>query len=157
MPSSQASTPPAQSTTAPPPQSQLLKSPPQLFRFPIQPLHRFYGSPASVKRPLEIAHFSYDENHLYRDDDSGICYYHEPEIGTNLCDGFDTFRHYEEKEDPHLDSLLRALASKEKQRGEILEADFVTWRGMMTKVRWPPAASSSDFSILQTKIPRYAC
>jgi RAT1-interacting protein len=53
-----------------------------------------------------------------------------------LKEGFDTFRHYEDKEDTHLDGLLRALVDKEKEAGPQAraKADFVTWRGMMTRV-----------------------
>lgn len=107
-------------------------SPPTLF--PIQPLHRFQGASARIKRPCEVAHFSYDDDHEYKEDDSGINYYHPPQIDADLREGFETFRHYEDKEDPHLDSLLKALISKEKKSGERVQADFVTWRGMMTKV-----------------------
>jgi len=88
-----------------------------------------------------VANFSYDDNHEYRDDESGINYYVSPPIGTDLKEGFETFRHYEEKDDPHLDSLLRALVAKERTAKEKTvgleaqtKADFVTWRGMMTKV-----------------------
>jgi len=108
-------------------------APPILF--PIQPLDRFQGASARIKRPTEVAHFSYDDNHEYKEDDSGINYYHPPQIGADLREGFERFRHYEDKEDPHLDSLLKALISKEKETGERVQADFVTWRGMMTKVR----------------------
>lgn len=57
-------------------------------------------------------------------------------MGADLKEGFDTFRHYEDKEDPHLDSLLRALIHtvREHVDGTAVKADFVTWRGMMTKV-----------------------
>lgn len=84
-----------------------------------------------------MAHFSYDDQHEYRDDESSINYYIPPPMGVDLKEGFDSFRHYEEKEDPHLDSLLKALVAREKKDGEkkSLRADFVTWRGMMTKVR----------------------
>jgi RAT1-interacting protein len=104
--------------------------------FPIQPLNRFRGASASIKRPREIAHFSYDDNHEYRDDESSINYYVPPPMGADLKEGFNTFKHFEEKEDPHLDSLLRALVEKEKKAGDQAKtkADFVTWRGMMTKV-----------------------
>ncbi|KAF1947018.1 RAI1-domain-containing protein [Clathrospora elynae] len=107
----------------------------QVHRFPIQPLNRFRGASATIKRPREVAHFSYDENHEYRDDESSINYYVPPPMGVDLKGGFDTFRHYEEKEDPHLDSLLKALVSKERQAGSETraQADFLTWRGMMTK------------------------
>jgi RAT1-interacting protein len=104
----------------------------------MEPLGRFKGARASMKRPREVAHFSYDEEHRYRDDDSGICYYHPPSLPADLCEGFDEFNRYEDKEDPHLDSLLKAIISKEKATGENIQADFVTWRGMMTKVRCKP-------------------
>jgi RAT1-interacting protein len=103
-------------------------------RFHVQPVDRFKGASASIKRPREIAHFSYDDQHQYRPDESGISYYYPPALGTDLREGFETFRHYEDKEDPHLDSLLKSMVNKERQTGERIQADFVTWRGMMTKV-----------------------
>lgn len=108
----------------------------ETHRFPIQPLNRFQGASASIKRPREVAHFSYNDNHEYRDDESSINYYVPPPMGADLKEGFDTFRHYEDKEDPHLDSLLRALVHREsKDTGSAeVKADLVTWRGMMTKV-----------------------
>ena len=106
-----------------------------LVLFPIQPLHRFQGTSARIKRPYEVAHFSYDDNHEYREDESGINYYYPPQIGIDLREGFETFRRYEDKEDPHLDSLLKALIRREKRGEERAQADFVTWRGMMTKAR----------------------
>jgi RAT1-interacting protein len=68
--------------------------------------------------------------------DSGINYYIPPPIGADLKEGFDTFRHYEDKVDAHLDALLKGLLDKEKKDGDSAraKADFVTWRGMMTKV-----------------------
>ena len=113
-----------------------LLQPSEVHRFSIQPLNRFQGASASIKRPREVAHFSYDDNHEYRDDESSINYYVPPPIGADLKEGFDTFKHYEDKEDPHLDSLLKALIHKESKdvEGPMIKADFVTWRGMMTKV-----------------------
>lgn len=35
--------------------------------------------------------------------------------------------------DEHLDGLLETLIAAEKREGKKIEADFVTWRGMMTK------------------------
>ena len=91
---------------------------------------------ATILRPREVAHFSYDDNHEYRADESSINYYVVPPLGADLKEGFNTFKHYEEKEDPHLNSLLRALVDKESKdpSARPIEADFVTWRGMMTKV-----------------------
>ena len=105
-------------------------------RFSIHPLNRFQGASASIKRPREVAHFSYNDSHEYRDDESSINYYVPPPMGADLKEGFDTFKHYEDKEDPHLDSLLKALMHKEGGDASApkIRADFVTWRGMMTKV-----------------------
>ena len=104
-----------------------------VHRFFIQPVNRFRGASATIKRPREVAHFSYDDNHEYQADESGMNYYIPPPMGTDLKEGFGTFRHYEDKEDPHLDSLLRALMGDNQGKGEV-KADFMTWRGMMTKV-----------------------
>ncbi len=119
-------------TSKPPPED----SQTPISRFSIQPVNRFRGASASIKRPREVAHFSYDDNHEYRADDSSINYYVPPPMGVDLKEGFDTFRHYEDKEDPHLDSLLKALSDKEKgdEDRKKITADFMTWRGMMTKV-----------------------
>jgi RAT1-interacting protein len=115
----------------PPPDSQS-----QIHRFHVHPLDRFKGASASIKRPREVAHFSFDDNHEYVADDSGINYYIAPPVGADLKEGFETFRHHEDKVDAHLDALLKGLMDKEKKDGDgtRAKADFVTWRGMMTKV-----------------------
>lgn len=104
--------------------------------FHIQPLQRFKGASATIKRPREVAHFSFDDDHQYRYDESSINYYVPPPMNTDLKEGFDTFNHYEDKEDTHLNALLKALVDKEKTEGTQAraKADFVTWRGMMTRV-----------------------
>lgn len=111
--------------------------PSQTHHFHIQPLHRFKGTSTSIQRPREVAHFSFDNDHKYVHDDSGLNYFVPPPIGVDLKEGFKTFRHYEDKVDAHLDAMLRALVDTEKKDGEKAraKADFVTWRGMMTKVR----------------------
>jgi RAT1-interacting protein len=108
----------------------------EIYRFHLQPLDRFKGASASIKRPREVAHFSFDDNHQYVYDESGINYYVPPPMGADLKDGFQTFRHHEDKVDAHLDAMLKALIDTERKDGEAAraKADFVTWRGMMTKV-----------------------
>ncbi|PVI07687.1 RAI1-domain-containing protein, partial [Periconia macrospinosa] len=122
----------------------------EIHRFSFQQLDRFKGPSASIKRPREVAHFSYDDNHEYRDDDSSISYYYPPEIGSDLKEGFDTFRHYEDSTDAHLDGLLKALMQKEKRDGEKEPVDFVTWRGMMTKIMTAPFDMFAEFSMFAT-------
>ncbi|KAJ4353939.1 decapping endonuclease targeting mRNA [Didymosphaeria variabile] len=123
---------------------------PAISRFPIQPLNQFRGASASIKRPQEVAHFSYDDDHQYKEDESSVNYYCTPQMGADLKEGFGTFRHYEDKTDPHLDSLLCALASRERITGSQEQADFVTWRGMMTKIMTAPFDMFAEFSMFAT-------
>ncbi|KAF2638959.1 RAI1-domain-containing protein [Massarina eburnea CBS 473.64] len=150
-PSRPAPAPAAEATPSAPSTSTNTASSP-IHRFSIQPLDRFQGASASIKRPREVTHFSYDDNHEYREDDSSISYYHPPRLNTDLKEGFSTFHHYEETTNPHLDSLLRALASKERQTGEKVDVDFVTWRGMMTKIMTAPYDMFAEFSMFATRI-----
>lgn len=53
----------------------------------------------------------------------------------DLSLGFDTFVKHDGSKDEHLDSLLKAIVSHEQETGTKIDANIVTWRGMMTKVR----------------------
>ncbi|CZT13320.1 probable Protein RAI1 [Rhynchosporium graminicola] len=102
--------------------------------FEIQPIGRFVGQSAAIKRPKEIACFSYDDKHQFRLDDSSIRYYYPPAIGADLSRGFDTFEKLDDEADDHLDSLLKAIMALEQETGKRVETDLITWRGMMTKI-----------------------
>ncbi len=82
----------------------------------------------------EIAYFSYDDKHQFRLDDSSIRYYWPPTLGADLSRGFDTFEKLDDTADDHLDSLLKTIIAHEQELGKPVEADIITWRGMMTKV-----------------------
>ncbi|KAG9232728.1 RAI1 like PD-XK nuclease-domain-containing protein [Amylocarpus encephaloides] len=101
--------------------------------FDIQPIGRFVGQSAAIKRPREIACFSYDDKHQFKLDDSSIRYYYPPTLGADLSKGFDTFEKMDDTADDHLDSLLETIVAHEEKTGSRVEAEFVTWRGMMTK------------------------
>ncbi|EUC39731.1 hypothetical protein COCMIDRAFT_10236 [Bipolaris oryzae ATCC 44560] len=139
----------AEPTQAPAIENNTPKSDIRVHTFPIQPLNRFRGASATIKRPREIAHFSYDDDHVYQADESGINYYVHPPMGVDLKEGFDTFKHYEDKVDPHLDSLLRALMDNETGKGQP-KADFMTWRGMMTKIMTAPFDNFAEFGMFAT-------
>jgi RAT1-interacting protein len=67
-------------------------------------------------------------------DDSSIRYYYPPTLGADLSKGFDTFDQLDDTADDHLDSLLKTIMALEQKEGKAVEADIITWRGMMTKV-----------------------
>ena len=56
-------------------------------------------------------------------------------MGADLSRGFDTFKQLDDTADDHLDSLLKTVMALEADTGTKCEADIITWRGMMTKVR----------------------
>lgn len=83
----------------------------------------------------EIACFSYDDEHQFRLDDSSLSYYYPPQLPADLNQGFETFQKLDDRGDEHLDALLDTVAAVEQNTGTKCEADVITWRGMMTKVR----------------------
>ncbi|KAI5279942.1 Dom-3 Z [Ascosphaera aggregata] len=99
-----------------------------------RPIGRFAGSNAAIKRPREIAFFSYDDEHNFLLDESSLRYYYPPKLPADLNRGFDTFKRRNDTDDEHLEAILGTIIALEKETGEKCEADIVTWRGMMTKV-----------------------
>ncbi|KAF4994876.1 hypothetical protein FGRMN_5508 [Fusarium graminum] len=103
--------------------------------FSVQPIGRFAGASQPVKRPKEFACFSYDDNHEFHFDESSLKYYYTPQLGADLSKGFDTFQKLDDTGDDHLVSLLKTIVAHEQETGKKIDANVVTWRGMMTKLR----------------------
>lgn len=111
--------------------------------FTFQP-ESYTGRKVNIKRPVEIAHFSHDDTRQVKVlSDESLRYYCPPFTNVPIAEprrvslrqGFDTFRKYDDGADEHLNSLLVTLEHVERRDGRATGADFVTWRGMMTKVR----------------------
>ena len=62
-------------------------------------------------------------------------WYYPPLLGTDLSTGFETFEKHDDSADEHLDSLLQTIAAHEQETQTKIDAQVVTWRGMITKVR----------------------
>ncbi|KAH7318536.1 Dhp1-interacting protein Din1 [Stachybotrys elegans] len=118
--------------------------------FPIQPIGRFVGASPPVKRPKEFACFSYNENFEYRLDDSSLRYYYTPRIGADLSKGFEKFRKADESKDGHLDSLLKTIKAHEQDVGKRIDANIVSWRGMLTKILAAPFEQFDGFEMNAT-------
>ncbi|EPE04225.1 protein rai1 [Ophiostoma piceae UAMH 11346] len=103
--------------------------------FAIQPVHRFHGQSQPVRRPKEFTCFSYDGTHTLHLDDRSLRWYYPPqEPNADLSRGFETFDKHDDSGDEHLDSLLEAITAHEQTTQAKIDAQVVTWRGMMTKV-----------------------
>lgn len=64
-------------------------------------------------------------------------WYYPPTLGADLSRGFDEFIQHDDSRAEHLGSLLKTIAAHEQQTGKRIDAQIVTWRGMMTKVGMP--------------------
>lgn len=62
-------------------------------------------------------------------------WYYTPRLGVDLSSGFDNFIKHDDSVADHLDSLLKTIMDHEQKTGQKIDADVVTWRGCMTKVK----------------------
>ncbi|ORY71622.1 RAI1 like PD-XK nuclease-domain-containing protein [Pseudomassariella vexata] len=121
-----------------------------MSKFNIQPVARFAGDSHPVKRPKEIACFSYDDNHEFHLGYSSMKWYYPPQLGTDLSKGFDKFDKHDDSADEHLDSLLRTIMAHEEEEGKKIDAQIVTWRGMITKIMSSPFEDRDGFEMNAT-------
>ncbi|EHA24413.1 hypothetical protein ASPNIDRAFT_209964 [Aspergillus niger ATCC 1015] len=118
--------------------------------FDIQPIGRFYGASAAIRRPKEIACFSYDDEHKFHLGDSSMKYYYPPCLPADLNRGFESFQKLDDSADEHLDALLETVIALEQETQKKCEADIITWRGMMTKILAAPFDNLNGFEMNAT-------
>ena len=119
--------------------------------FTIYPVDKFKKPDAQIKRPRELTYFSFDEEHVYKQDASGLRYWYPPNLPADLSKGFDKFRNLDDSKDDHLDSLLQSIINHERETKARVDTDFVTWRGMMTKIMTVPYANLDEWEMNVTK------
>ncbi|XP_029914354.1 decapping and exoribonuclease protein [Myripristis murdjan] len=113
------------------------------------------------KQPVEIGSFSLDSERRFFNDSRQMRYYVEPDRSPSfdLRDGYkDRFVKRDEAVKEKLDHLLRwILANRSKlQSGSAsprcaLDADFVTWRGHLTKVLTTPYETREGWLLAVTR------
>ncbi|KAJ6145169.1 dom-3 Z [Penicillium chermesinum] len=118
--------------------------------FDIQPVQRFSGSNTTIRRPKEIACFSYDQERRFSLGDSSLHYYYPPSLPVDLNIGFETFQKLDDTADEHLDALLDTIVALEKETGKKCKTDIITWRGMMTKILAAPYDMMNGFEMNAT-------
>lgn len=120
--------------------------------FTIHDQHRLNSSTnAAIRRPREITYFSYDNYHKYHANASSLRYYYPPSLPADLNSGFSQFRNLDDTADDHLDSLLCTLIDHERAHAKKLDADLVTWRGMMTKIMTAPFSHLDSWEMNATR------
>lgn len=91
----------------------------------------------------EFACFSYDDEHKYHYGDRSLRWYYTPQLGADLSQGFETFVKHDDSVAEHLDSLLKTIMHHEQETKKKIDANVVTWRGVLTKVCRPSLSQLS--------------
>ncbi|XP_060615503.2 decapping and exoribonuclease protein [Anolis sagrei] len=110
---------------------------------------RYDGPFPFYRRPSEMGHFSLDGQRCYHGDARKLRYYAPPPIegpspGFDLRDGYhDRYVRRDESVREGLEHLLRWVSQNRKllqteDKARPLNADFITWRGHLTKVLTTP-------------------
>ncbi|KAL9613723.1 MAG: hypothetical protein Q9167_001737 [Letrouitia subvulpina] len=118
-------------------------------KFNIQPVNRFEN--ASIRRPKEFTHFSYDDDYELHFDDRSVRYYYPPNIGADLCRGFESFQKRDDTVDNHIDGLVKSIMNFEQKSGTECKTDIVTWRGLITKLLATAYDETISFEMNATK------
>ncbi|KAF9881138.1 hypothetical protein CkaCkLH20_01288 [Colletotrichum karsti] len=82
--------------------------------------------------------------------DSSLRYYYPPVLGVDLSDGYDTFIKHDDSKPEHLVALLKTIKAHEEETGQKIDAQIVTWRGMMTKIMGSPFEDRDGFEMNAT-------
>ncbi|XP_063147310.1 decapping and exoribonuclease protein [Candoia aspera] len=113
------------------------------------------------RRPAEMGHFSLDAKRCFHGDARQLRYYappppEGPAPGFDLRDGYrDRYVRRDESVREGLEHLLRWIAQDRKQlqteaQGRPLNADFVTWRGHLTKLLTTPYETQEGWLLAVT-------
>ncbi|KAG0267511.1 hypothetical protein BG011_004545 [Mortierella polycephala] len=127
-------------------------------QFQVQPLDRFKVKCAPFQQPVEIGSFSYDEERNFLMDDSQLKYYFPPDLTkpNNLSVNYDKYIARSMKVDEHIDAILDALIcireqelkdEAEQSRPSMTKADFVCYRGILTKIMCTPYARNDPWEL----------
>ncbi|KAJ1726535.1 decapping endonuclease targeting mRNA, partial [Coemansia biformis] len=108
--------------------------------------------------PLELVSFSYDKDRKRVMDNRELKYYHPPGLDPPPClfDGLERQVKRDMTKDEHIDGLLEALTHVLARPGAVaarkLQADFVTFRGTLTRFFITPYSLNDAWSINATRV-----
>ncbi|KAK3846263.1 MAG: RAI1 like PD-XK nuclease-domain-containing protein [Linnemannia gamsii] len=130
-------------------------------QFPVHPLDRFKVKCAPFRQPIEIGSFSYDEQRNFIMDDSQLKYYFPPDLTkpNNLSANYEKYISRDLTVDEHIDALLDALIcirEREQEQGDgekepnatsMTQANFICYRGLLTKIMCTPYARNEPWEM----------
>ncbi|KAG1169830.1 hypothetical protein G6F70_008113 [Rhizopus microsporus] len=120
------------------------------FSFPLEANERYEGSFPVYKQPQELTCYSIDHHRRVWFDDREMKYYYPPS-GKDLNVGYDQFIQRDESVSEHIDTLLDALTTVKQKHPSDIQADIVTWRGIMTKILCTPYSRRDAWELRATR------
>ena len=109
---------------------------------------------SSLRQPRELIHYSTDiEGKQHIGSDQQLKYFYFPETllpsKPDLSQGYKSWIQKNQTESGHINELLNALIHYEKNlnNGKKVKGDFVTYRGVMTRLLTLPYAKKEDIDI----------
>ncbi|KAJ1884747.1 decapping endonuclease targeting mRNA [Kickxella alabastrina] len=121
-------------------------------RFSVHPLSKYRLAFPTFAEPKELTSFSYDDQRTQHMDNRSLKYYHPPSLSPppSLFQG----KHRQIKRDStvneHIHGLLNALQTlpdKQHQQQQDISADFVMYRGMITRLFTTPYSLRDSWSM----------
>ncbi|KAI9482365.1 RAI1 like PD-XK nuclease-domain-containing protein [Coemansia mojavensis] len=121
--------------------------------FALHPLSKYRRACPTYKEPHELLSFSYDNTRSIQMDDRELKYYYKPCISPppSLFTGFSEQVRRDHTINEHIDGLTTAL-SHLHARSLKVEADFVMYRGMLTRIFVTPFSLREAWSMNATRI-----
>ncbi|KAJ2613685.1 decapping endonuclease targeting mRNA [Coemansia sp. RSA 1365] len=131
-----------------------------VVRFGVHPLSKYSLACPQFSEPRELVSFSYDSNRKACMDNRELKYYYPPQLNPppSLFCGFEKQIKRDHTRNEHIDGLLSALTHIRQQnedRSVLLretQADFVMYRGMLTRIFVTPYSLRDAWSMNATKV-----
>ncbi|KAG8936079.1 decapping endonuclease targeting mRNA [Tulasnella sp. 418] len=101
--------------------------------------------PLPMQRPWCLVTFSYDSSRVLEFNNSAMKYFKQPPYGASLQRGYEDWSKRPETR-PRLDGLLQAINRAEVKKFA-QRADFITWRGILTKIIVFPYENRESFDL----------
>ncbi|KAI9504278.1 hypothetical protein BX070DRAFT_223757, partial [Coemansia spiralis] len=129
---------------------------PPVGRFGIHPLKKYRLPCPQFTEPKELLSFSYSDRREICMDNRELKYYYPPQIDPlpHLFDGFEMQIKRDSMINEHIDGLLTSLCNVQKNSADQqpFQADFVMYRGMLTRIFTTPYSLRDSWSMNATKI-----
>ncbi|KAJ1985251.1 decapping endonuclease targeting mRNA [Dimargaris cristalligena] len=119
----------------------------------LEPPQRYQGRCPAFRQPTEIMSFSLDDNRDMHFDDRALNCYYPADMGTDLTKRYETFKARDMSINEHLDHLLAGLVHARQTNLQQLPSrpDFVTFRGIMTRIMYLPYNTREDWELGATR------